>query len=362
MNIFIMNEKFETVDIIDSYESAIWTDRYSGYGDFEIYTFFNTNLIQKVRQDYYLYTLESEHIMIVEGLEILSNAEDGNHLRITGRSLESLLDRRIIWDQTEVSGSLQNSIKRLITDAIISPSVAGRAIPNFIFEDTDDERITALTLEEQYTGDVLYDVIVSACETNHIGFKVTLNDQNQFVFKLYMGQDRSYDQLSNPYIVFSPKYENIINSNYIDSTESMKNVTLVAGEDESQARRTLVVGTTEGLLRREIYTDARDLQSEKITNYNEALKQRGLETLIENARTVNFEGEVEATQMFRYGEDFYMGDIIQIANEYGIEGSARVVEFIHSEDANGFKSYPTFEAIQDFDDEVVPEEENTGTS
>jgi len=352
MDIFILNENFETVDVIDTYESIIWTDRYNSFGDFEIYTNFDVRMLQKVKQDYYLMTLQSEHMMIIEGLEIDSDAETGNHLRITGRSLESILDRRIIWDQTSVSGNLQDALKSLITAAIINPSIEDRKISNFIFEDSTDERITGLTLEAQYTGDNLYDIVNSACVTNNIGYKITLNNQNQFVFKLYMGTDRSYDQEYNPYVVFSPNYENIINSNYVDSTEVMKNVTLVAGEDEGSARKTLIVGSGTGLTRRELFTDARDIQSEKVSDYNEALKQRGLEGLIENSRTVNFEGEVDAVRMFVYNEDFFMGDIIQIANEYGIEGAARVVEFIHNEDANGRKQYPTFEAIQDIDDSI----------
>ncbi len=355
MDIFILNENFETVDIIDTYESIIWTDRYNSFGDFEIYTNFDVRMLQKIKQDYYLMTLQSEHIMIIEGLEIDSDAETGNHLRITGRSLESILDRRIIWEQTSVTGSLQDALKKLINEAIISPTMEDRQISNFIFEDSTDERITGLTLESQYTGDNLYDIVESVCQTNYIGFKITLNDQNQFVFKLYMGIDRSYDQEVNPYVVFSPNYENIINSNYVDSTEVMKNVTLVAGEDQGSARKTLIVGSGTGLTRRELFTDARDIQSEKVSDYNEALKQRGLEGLIENSRTVNFEGEVDAVRMFVYNEDFFMGDIIQIANEYGIEGAARVVEFIHNEDANGRKQYPTFEAIQDIDDSVIEE-------
>ena len=358
MNIFILNTNFETVDVIDTYESVIWTDRYDSYGDFEIYTNFDLRILSKVRQDYYLMTLESEHIMIIEGLEISSDAETGNHLRITGRSLESIIDRRIIWNQTSVTGNLQNALKTLITAAIINPDITDRKIDNFVFEDSTDPRITALTLEAEYTGDNLYDVVNDACVTNSIGYKITLNDQNQFVFKLYMGEDRSYNQTdtNNPYVVFSPNYENIINSNYVDSTEVMRNITLVAGEDSGSARRTITVGSGTGLTRRELYTDARDIQSEKVSNYNEALKQRGLRNLIDNSRTVSFEGEVEATRMFVYGEDFFMGDIIQISNEYGIEGAARVMEFIHSEDANGSKKYPTFEAIQDIDSSTIIDE------
>ncbi len=354
MNIFVLNTNFEAVDVIDSYESLIWTDRYSASGDFEIYTPFDIRVLQMIKQDYYLQILESDHIMIVEGITILSDAETGNHIRITGHSLESILNRRIIWNQIAVTGSLHNNIKQLITDAIINPAIADRRISNFIFEDSTDSRILAMTLEKEFTGDNLYDVIVDACELNQIGFKISLNSSNQFVFKLYMGIDRSYAQTDTnyPYVVFSPNYENIINSNYVDSTEIMKNITLVLGEDSGSSRRSITVGSGSGLTRRELYTDARDIQSEKVTDYDEALRQRGLQGLIENSRTVSFEGEVEATRMFVYNTDFFMGDIIQISNEYGIEGSARVVEFVRSEDANGFKQYPTFEAIQDIDETV----------
>ena len=180
-----------------------------------------------------------------------------------------------------------------------------------------------------------------------MGYKVTLNSSNQFVFKLYMGEDRSYDQLTNPYVVFSPNYENIINSNYIDSTENMKNITLVTGESTS-----ITVGESSGLLRREIYTDARGIRPEEVSDYNEALKQRGLYTLQDNSRVKNFEGEVDAIRMFVYGKDFFIGDVVQISNEYGIEGSARVMEFIKSDDASGSKAYPTFQAIQDINSTV----------
>ena len=352
MDVYVLNQQFQTVSIIDAYESLIWTDRYSGYGDFEIYAPFSLDLLQKVKQDYYLTINDSEHIMIIEGLDIESNAETGNRLRITGRSLESILDRRIIWQQTSYTGNLQNAIRNMLYASIISPSISARRISNFVFEASTDTRITSLSIEEEHTGDNIYDVIKALCDSNYMGYKITLNSNNQFVFKLYMGQDRSYDQIYNPYVVFSPNYDNIINSNYVDSTELMKNVTLVAGEDSGQQRVTVIVGSGSGLTRRELFTDARDIQSEKVSNYREALRQRGIKHLLENSRTVDFEGEVDATRLFVYGEDFYMGDVVQISNEYGIEGAARVVEFIRNEDSNGIKMYPTFEAVQNIDTTV----------
>ena len=348
MNIFVMNDNFETISIIDSYESVIWTDRYIGYGDFEIYAPFSFDLLNKVKQDYYLTILDSEHVMIIESVEILSDTDKGNRLKITGKSLESILNRRIMWSKAKYTGSLQDAIKSILTNSIISPSIEDRKISNFIFEESNDERITALTIEDEFTEEQnIYDIIVGLCERNYLGYKITLNSSNQFVFKLYMGEDRSYDQLTNPYVVFSPNYENIINSNYIDSTEKMKNITLVIGEQSS-----ITVGSGTGLARREIYTDGMGVNPQEVGDYNESLKRLGTYTLQDNSRVKNFEGEVDAIRMFVYGKDFFIGDVVQISNEYGIEGSARVMEFIKSDDASGSKAYPTFQAIQDINSTV----------
>ena len=127
----------------------------------------------------------------------------------------------------------------MLNENVISPSDSNRKISNFIFKESTDSAITKLKLEAQYTGDNLYDVIQKICEEQGIGFKITLNDKKQFVFELYAGFDRSYDQTENPYVIFSPKFENIINSNYIESKASLKTVTLVGGEGEVLVEDTL---------------------------------------------------------------------------------------------------------------------------
>lgn len=353
LDLLVLDTNFVSIAVVDTYESLIWTDRYREAGDFEIYTAANPTNIDIFRKDRYLWYRGSDHLMIIESIEVESNSENGNYLTISGRSLESLLDRRIIWNQTVVTGNLQNAVKSIINDNIISPSISDRKIDGFIYTDTTDEYITGLEIDAQYTGDIIYDVIVSLCEDNEMGFQVILNDDLEFEMKLYRGEDRSYDQTNNPYVVFSPKFENIANSNYLDSYKTLKNVTLVAGEGEGASRKTLSVGTVTGIERREIYTDARDISSDTEegtltpTEYNNQLEQRGKEKLAENKATKSFEGKMETSQMFKYGEDFFLGDIVQIANEYGIEGKARVTEIIYSQSKTGIEIYPTFEAIQD---------------
>ena len=92
MDILVLNTKFESVAILDRFESLIWTDRFMECGDFEIYTAMDSKLLQYMKQDYYLYSADSEHMMIIEQLRVETDSEDGNHLKILGRSLESIID------------------------------------------------------------------------------------------------------------------------------------------------------------------------------------------------------------------------------------------------------------------------------
>lgn len=216
MDIFIFDTSFNIVKILDSYKSLIWTERYNAYGDFEMCTVVSPDIMQYIKQDYYLELKDSSSTMIIEKIRIDTDVEAGNTVTITGRSLESILLRRIVWGQRTIKGNLQNGIKQLINENIISPTNNNRKISNFIFEDSDDPSVTSLEMDVQYTGDVLYDVISSVCAERGIGFKIIRNENNQFVFSLYSGSDRSYDQTSNPYVIFSPSFENMINSNYMD--------------------------------------------------------------------------------------------------------------------------------------------------
>lgn len=354
MDITVLNKDLDAIAVVDIYESFIWTDRYYQYGDFELYTPMTSTILEHFKQDYYLQMRGSDRLMIIEKLLIASDSENGDHITITGRSLESILDRRIIWGQMTVNGSFQDAIETLLNACIISPSNVNRKISNFIFQKSTDPRITALTLEAQYTGDNLYEVIQKLCEERGVGFKVTLNDDKQFVFSLYIGTDRSYEQTDVPYVVFSPSFDNVISSNYVESKSSLKNTALIGGEGEGSERRYTSVGNPIGLDRREMFVDARDISSDVgdgqiLTDeeYKSLLIQRGRENLAENVSVTSFEGQMETSIMYKYGEDFFDGDIVQMMNEYGHSAKVRVLEVITSENEEGISVYPTFATVEE---------------
>lgn len=356
MEITVLDTNLAKSSVIDVFESFIWTDRYSKAGDFELVLKASIENIQALLQDYYLSIKESEHTMIIETANLKTDIEAGNNFIVTGRSLESILSRRIVWNQTVLNGNLQAGIKLLLDQNAISPLDPDRKISNLIFEESTDPLVTVLSINEQFTGDNLYDVIQYLCAANSIGFKITLSTDNKFVFKLYAGQDRSFDQLTNPFVSFSPDLDNLSNTNYYHSRIPLKTITLVGGEGEGSdrimAQASLVTGGNTELNRREVFTDARDVSSLvngvqlSSAEYNTLLVQRGLLVLLENLSVSSFDGKVNPNVNYIYGVDYFIGDIVQIANEYGLRGKSRVTELVFSEDLSGRDIYPTFEMIE----------------
>ena len=360
MEALVLNEQFVSVIPVDTYESFIWVDRYNEYGDFELYAPIGVEsleLLNNAKIDYYLWTEDSDHVMIIDEITITSDIEAGNRLKISGRSLEWILNYRIVWTMTTLTGNFQTAIQKLLNDALINPTIntARRKINNFIFKPSTDPRITAMTIDMQVTGDNLYDTIRGMCRLKNVGFRVTLNNSNQFVFELYKGVDRSYAQTVNPYVVFSQGFDNIINSNYFETNRIKRTVALVAGEGEGPDRRTITVDKGGvGLKSRELYADARDISSKTddpnvdLTpqEYNAKLTERGNKKLSENVYIKSFEGDMETTQMYRYKEHFWIGDDVQMTNEFGIEAGVRIDEIIFSNNQTGSNVVPTFTVIE----------------
>lgn len=361
----LFTESFELIKVLDSYKSLIWTERYMKCGEFEYRSAVTKELLDNLIIGRYLALEESDAVMFIETIEITTNVTTGNELCIKGRSIGSMLDRRIIWNQTDLNSKLEAAIERLLNENIMQASDEGRRIPGFIFVPSGDQRLDSITIDKQYTGDNLLEVIETLCTTYHVGWRVTFHpdDPNaRFRFQLYLGESRTYDQDTLPWVAFSPKYGNLIGSNYTKSKRIFKNVAHVKGEGEGLDRKssTIIISdgpmSPTGLLRREMYVDARDISQDsgehdeegnpiKIpdSEYFAKLRERGREKLAECEDETVFDGEADVYNgMFVYGKDFFIGDIVEIENEYELGDTVRVTELIRSGDENGFITYPTF--------------------
>ena len=356
MDIYVLDTSLNTVGVVDNFISFIWTERYYTYGDFEVYLAASKEMMALFRKDYYVAIEKSNRLMIIESLAIRADIEDGDKLIVSGRSLESLLDRRVVFAQTDLSGNLQNGIQTLLNDSIINPAIVDRKIDNFVFQTTTDSRITPQTLKAQYLGENIYDLVSELCQMHSMGFKVEFNAAKQFVFSLYKGEDRSYSQSANSYVIFSKSFDNLVSTDYSETSEEAKNVALIAGEKREDVARLIVsTGNATGLNRRETFVDASGTSMMKYqgpeeeevqmdeAEYSAILIQRGKEELSQLGTETDVDAEVEFQGSYVPDEDYFLGDTVQIVDEYNIDSKAVITEMITSYDESGISVYPTFE-------------------
>ncbi len=336
MDLYVLNAELAPIAVVDYYESLIWTTRYYTYGDFELYLPADKLAFQVLLQGYYLKRSDSDRIMIIKKMELNTDVESGDHLTVTGFSAEYILHQRIVWTQTNINGNAESGLRRIITDNLISPSIASRKISNFILGEAVGY---AETIKKQTTGDFVDVVTTEICTANKWGWKVTINNNKQFVFNLYSGKIAA--------VTFSPEFDNLISSNYQSDMSNYANIALVAGEGEGTARKTAVVGAASGLNRYEMYVDARDVSTNEgeisESEYEEVLSRRGLEKLNEALPVEAFDSEVDPNVTYKYKEDYDIGDVVTVVNEYGIKAESRIIEIIESFDNTGYSVVPTFE-------------------
>ena len=357
MVIHILDPSFTLVDVIDDYISVIWRPAYYDIGDFELYINASSKAVEVLKNGYYLVrdtdialdeanNVTYKNVMIIKGVTLDTDAENGDHLTYTGRELKYLLHQRIVWQQTNLTGYTEESIRKLVTDNAISPTDTYRKIPALTLGATAG---LLDTIKKQVTGDYLDKAIIDICTAYNYGWEIYIYNTS-LVFKIYAGVDRSHSQSAIPYVVFSDNFDNILNSLYERKSEDYANCALIGGEGEGEARIfDKINNTIAGLDRFETFVDARDISQNKdsedeiaLDDYLVLLQERGIERLAELSITEGFSGEVLSDMTFKYGVDFYLGDIVTVTNKYGITGNVRILSAIESADDTGEKLIPQF--------------------
>ncbi len=355
-NIYVLTPDFKLEGIIDEYVSIIWRPSYSEIGDFEIYLGLTDKAIKLLRENRYVVrssdiSVENgvttyEKVMLIKNIQVITDVENGDFLCVTGRELKFLLHQRIVWSQTTLTGTAEDAIRRLVDENAITPTDSNRVIPNLVLGVSAG---LTDTVNKQVTGEYLDTAITEICIAYNYGWDVFITN-NKLVLIVYAGLDRSYGQTERPYVVFSDDFENLYNTDYQLITEEYANTTLVGGEGEGLERVYTTVGNENaGLNRFETFTDARDVSSNKgsedeidAETYLKLLVERGREELASLSYTEGFSGEVLSDVAFKYGEDYFMGDIVTVINKYGMQKNVRVLSAIESEDESGAKLLPQF--------------------
>ncbi len=347
---YIMDAEFNTIGVIDDYISLIWTGRYFNCGDFELQTDITEKARELLQKDNYIWRTDDENIGIIESIRIARDEEEHETLIVSGRFLPGLLARRIIAQNVDYKGKFSDVVNTLINDNAINPAIPARKIPGLkLGEYAINSRV-----DRHFDGENLLEKIEEMSEAHNVGFNVTLTDQNEFLFVLYEGVDRSYNQSVNPYVVFSGKFDNLKSSDYEENFGGTVTDVLVIGDEvnddgetgtDAQQRYEVWAykALNAGLSRYETSFSPSSSGNDELTEqeYIDQLKSEGKAQVTQYEAA--FTGDVYFNNI-QYRQDVFLGDIVTIENsEWGIYINARIIEIIESVDESGlYTVVPTF--------------------
>ena len=340
--VFKLDDKgaFDNIGEVNQLDSLIWPDKFNGYASFELWAPITDENSEYFRKGNILWC-GGDNAAVVEVVKSSIDDKGNKTFNVKGRTLEMFLTTRIIWGTyNAVNKQASTAMYELVTQNCVNPSNASRKIP---FLECAADKHFGGEITYQRTGGEVYDALVNIASSVDIGFNVLFKPkEHKLIFEVVQGIDRTIDQTENDPVEFSTDLEDILSSSYYSNNQDEKNVALILGEGEGSDRKKQVAGDNAkvGFTRRELYVDARDIQSESNNEsgetqtlspaeYASALIQRGDEKLAECQVTETFEAQLRVFGdiQYEFGVDYDKGDKVTVRDrQLGVIVSARITE------------------------------------
>ena len=356
MEVHILDSLYRPVTVVDKFVSLIWTERFSAWGDFELDLFATLENHTRFTPGVRLAIPESYRVMTVETVENSTDADGNQILKVTGRSLEAILDSRLAMaDLTDlvtdpkwiVTGLPQAIATQLFHDICVTGILDAGDIISGVTEDSifPDDTIAAPTDEITYSIDpqTLYAAEKTLCESFGMGFRL-VRDPNTYglYFDIYMGSDRTTSQTGLAAVVFSPDLENLKDTKSITSISTYKNVAYVV----SKVGHEIVFPddvdpSVAGFERNVLFVDASSIDDPDPDVASAQMIQLGKDELSKNRQYTVLDGELAQTSGYLYGTGYNLGDLVELRDGTGTTTIMQVTEQIFACDKEGTRSYPT---------------------
>jgi hypothetical protein len=338
---------YKSVAILDGWNSLTIEENYYSCDTFELTIALNKDNIQN---------FQPENVFFFDNVyyyvdEISSTDSSSTALVVRGRSLAGKFESRIIDRIYTASKSPALIVYDHFNQEMIAPgnysdstgnfNGATRKIDYLILSATDGLGLDKIDYQTSYQE--VQSQVEVLCQTYDFGFReIAVDDispKNKIT--IYKGRDLS------GVIEISDDFDNLINVTYEHATYDEKTTAYGFGEGEGANRVKVVVNPNKsGLERKELYVDARDLQSvdpdtEKpipAATYKNMLIDRSKQKLAERLAILTMNGEIELnSKLFKFKEDFDVGDRIKIkSNLYQFAKIVTIVKAKKTYDATGY--------------------------
>lgn len=331
---------FENIGEVNQYDSLIWPDKFNGYASFELWAPITEENSEYFKKGNILWC-GGDNAAKVEIVKSTIDDKGNKTFNVKGRTLEVVLTTRIIWGTYNASNKYASTaMYEIVNQNCVNPTNIKRKIP--YLECAEDKQLGG-KMSVQKTGGDVYDSLTAIAGSKDLGFNVLFRPkEKKLIFEVVAGVDRTIEQSVVDPVEFSTDLEDILSSSYYTNDQDEKNVAFVQGEGDGALRVSQISGNNEleGFNRKELYVDARDLQSETVNEdgsttsltpdeYKAALVNRGDDKLSECEVTETFEAQIRVfgDVQYEFGKDYQKGDKVTVRDrQLNVVVSARITE------------------------------------
>lgn len=323
MEIYILNKDFNILDVFSIYESIVWNPKLHEPGRFKAKFIFTERMNKVLKEGNLLYkTDEIEPVIIKKKSLSLSNKGE-EFINIEGYMASRYLNQRIVWSKMILKGTPETIMRKMVEEQAANPSDPTRKMPGI--ELGEFKNINQNEIQKQVTYDNLQKSLTEIAQAAELGYRLRLDmSEKKLFFDVYQGMDRTFGT-EHP-CIFSRDFNNVFTQKYEEDSTNFRNICLVGGPGEDDARITQSVGTASGLDRYEMFYSAgmsdKDLSTSEILSQ---LTQKGYEKLSSYKKAKSFDSKINQKKAM----EFSLGDYVTCVDpRWGITLNTQIKEIM----------------------------------
>lgn len=335
----VIDAGFNLLAEIDNYSSLQWTRRWHLPGEFELHLSTSAQGVDQLQKGNLVLLREEAGIVIHR--EIVLQEDGTEELTVTGKSLSSILGRRITVPPVGQAYDKLTAAAETVMKLYVRHNCTELADPARIIEQltiaADQQRGQVLTYQTRYKQ--LDEELQALSNASGLGWDVRLDrDELCWVFDVLEGHILTAGQTALPPVIFSVDFDAVRSQVYTDSDVGYRNQAYVGGQGEGAERAIAEVGESKvGLDRIETFIDARDVTEAA------DLTERGQQKLLEMAQLKSFATEIMPQGPYTYLADWDLGDLVTVQNRrWGVTLDVRITEVLEVYEPGGMRLDVTF--------------------
>lgn len=358
LKLVVFDLEFNILGMVEEYKLAQYTAEFNGTGSFQITCpAVGTDNVSLLKEDRVIW-FEGTKAGIIQ--YVAKDRTNVTQIIVKGCMLNGFLEWRSVHPTYTITNTPEIVMHSVVAEFCSSNTDTRLNFPNFEYSSVsgfDDPSITW-----QNTGKSVADCLVDIGDSNGLGHEIQFLPMDKlYMFTILKGADRRVgNENGNTPVIFSVDLNNILSSDYTLNLQEYRNYVIIYGEGEGAERRNTRFFRNDeevsGFHLRELYVDARDLQSTSTddegnetsmsdADYMAGLVQRGNEKFEDAKKVESYTAEIrnDALTLFTYGKDYFLGDTVTVIDkELEIRIDATVTSVTASETAEGYTLEPTF--------------------